>query len=132
MPRPVVGIICNKSVLNDQYEIFGGGRMNVEAVSDVVGAMPVLIPTDPDAICLDTLMDRCDGFLFTGGRPNVHPEEYGETYTDAHGVMDRDRDAIALPLIPRAGRTGAAPVGDLPRVSGGGGGLWQHALSRNP
>lgn len=99
MSRPVVGIICNKSVLNDDYEIFGGGTMNVEAVSDVVGAMPVLIPTDPNAICIDTLMDRCDGFLFTGGRPNVHPEEYGESYTDAHGVMDRDRDAIALPLI---------------------------------
>jgi putative glutamine amidotransferase len=41
----------------------------------------------------------CDGFLFTGGRPNVHPEEYGEAETEAHGTFDRARDAIALGLI---------------------------------
>jgi len=37
--------------------------------------------------------------VFTGGRPNVHPEEYGEPETEAHGTFDRDRDALALPLI---------------------------------
>ena len=99
MSRPVVGIICNKSTLNDDYEIFGGGTMNVQAVSDVVGAMPLLVPTDPGAVCLESLMACCDGFLFTGGRPNVHPEEYGESYTEAHGDMDRQRDALTLPLI---------------------------------
>ncbi len=99
MSRPVVGIICNKSVLSDDYEIYGGGIMNIEAVSDVAGAMPLLIPTDPRAVDLESVMECCDGFLFTGGRPNVHPEEYGETYTEAHGEMDRDRDGLALPLI---------------------------------
>ncbi|MEM7321404.1 MAG: gamma-glutamyl-gamma-aminobutyrate hydrolase family protein, partial [Pseudomonadota bacterium] len=34
-----------------------------------------------------------------GGRPNVHPEEYGENETLAHGEFDRARDAITLPLV---------------------------------
>lgn len=99
MSRPVVGIICNKNTLEGDFQIFAGARMNVQAVSDVTRALPLLIPPDPDAVCIDTLMEICDGFLFTGGRPNVHPEEYGEDYTEAHGVMDRDRDGVALPLI---------------------------------
>ena len=37
--------------------------------------------------------------MFTGGRPNVHPEEYGEVATEAHGDFDRGRDAIALGII---------------------------------
>jgi putative glutamine amidotransferase len=44
-------------------------------------------------------MEVCDGFMLTGGRPNVHPEEYGETPTEAHGDFDRARDAITLPLV---------------------------------
>ena len=57
------------------------------------------MPTDPDYFDLNDLMDACDGFLFTGGRPNVHPSEYGEEETEAHGAFDRDRDAVPLPLI---------------------------------
>ncbi len=45
-------------------------------------------------------MASCDGFLFTGGRPNVHPEEYGEEETEAHGAFDRGpRPSDHLPLI---------------------------------
>ena len=37
--------------------------------------------------------------MLTGGRPNVHPEEYGHAPTEAHGTFDRKRDAIALGLV---------------------------------
>ena len=37
--------------------------------------------------------------MLTGGRPNVHPSEYGEDETPAHGAFDRARDALTLPLI---------------------------------
>lgn len=43
-------------------------------------------------------MDCFDGFLLTGGRPNIHPEEYGEEETPAHGAFDRRRDALVLEL----------------------------------
>uniref|UniRef100_UPI003564A9B5 gamma-glutamyl-gamma-aminobutyrate hydrolase family protein n=1 Tax=Actibacterium sp. TaxID=1872125 RepID=UPI003564A9B5 len=70
-----------------------------EAISGVSGALPLLIPADPRFVSVAELIETCDGFLFTGGRPNVHPEEYGEPATEAHGAFDRARDAITLPLI---------------------------------
>ncbi len=99
MKRPVVGIIGNHHLINDTYEVHGGGRMNSEAVSEVADALPVIIPADPALVRVDDLMQSCDGFLFTGGRPNVHPEEYGHAETPAHGTFDRPRDRVALPLI---------------------------------
>jgi len=97
--RPVVGIIGNHHLINDQYAVQAGGTMNCEAVSEVSGALPVLIPADPAFVSVDELLETCAGFVFTGGRPNVHAEEYGEEHTEAHGLHDRNRDAVTLPLI---------------------------------
>jgi putative glutamine amidotransferase len=99
MARPVVGIIGNSYLLNDQYPVHAGGVMNSDAISSVSGCLPLLIPSDPAYVSVEELLDVCDGFLLTGGRPNVHPEEYGEAETLAHGDFDRARDAIALPLV---------------------------------
>lgn len=97
--RPVVGIIGNFHVINDRYPAHSAGTMNSHAVADVAGAMPLIIPTDPGLVSVEELLEACDGFLLTGGRPNVHPSEYGEEETPAHGAFDRARDAITLPLI---------------------------------
>ncbi|WP_108484678.1 gamma-glutamyl-gamma-aminobutyrate hydrolase family protein [Oceaniglobus ichthyenteri] len=99
MTRPIVGIIGNHNLLHDQYPVTAGGLMNTEAVADVSGALPLLIPADPRFVSVAELLEACDGFLLTGGRPNVHPEEYGETPTPAHGDFDRARDSITLPLV---------------------------------
>ncbi|MFN4099889.1 MAG: gamma-glutamyl-gamma-aminobutyrate hydrolase family protein [Pararhodobacter sp.] len=97
--RPVVGVIGNTAVLNETYQVHAGGTMNSAAIAEVSGAIPLLIPADPRYVTVNELLDVCDGFLLTGGRPNVHPEEYGEPETPAHGTFDRSRDAITLPLI---------------------------------
>lgn len=99
MARPVVGIIGNHHLINDEYPTHAGGRMNSEAVRDICNALPLIVPSDPALVDIEDLMATCDGFLFTGGRPNVHPEEYGEEYTEAHGAIDRNRDRVVLPLI---------------------------------
>ncbi|SDX38637.1 gamma-glutamyl-gamma-aminobutyrate hydrolase family protein [Litoreibacter albidus] len=99
MARPVVGIIGNSYLINDTFPAHAAGSMNCEAVAQVSRALPVIVPSCPSLIDVDELMARCDGFLFTGGRPNVHPEEYGEAETEAHGAFDRARDRLALPLI---------------------------------
>ena len=97
--RPKVGIIGNSYLVNDEYPAHAGGTMNSEAIAEVSGCMPLLIPSDPRFVTVDELLESFDGFLFTGGRPNVHPNEYGEAATEAHGAFDRARDAITLPLI---------------------------------
>ena len=99
MPRPIIGIIGNHHLINDQYPTHAGGTMNSQAVAEVSGGLPMVIPADPKLVSVADLLEVCDGFLFTGGRPNVHPEEYGEAETEAHGAFDRARDAVALPLI---------------------------------
>ncbi len=99
MTRPVIGIIGNSQLLNDQYPAHAGGTMNSCAIAHVSECLPMIIPADPDLVSVSELLAICDGFLLTGGRPNVHPSEYGEVETPAHGDFDRCRDAITLPLI---------------------------------
>lgn len=97
--RPVVGIIGNMNLLNESYPVHAGGTMNSEAIAEVSGCLPIIIPSDPRFVSVPELLELCDGFLLTGGRPNVHPSEYGEDETPAHGTFDRCRDAITLPLV---------------------------------
>ena len=109
--RPVVGIIGNMNLLDNDYPVHAGGTTNSAAVAEVAGCMPLLIPTDPRFVSVDELMATCDGFLLTGGRPNVHPEEYGEAPTEAHGAFDRARDAITLPLVRQCLAAGQPVLG---------------------
>ncbi|MCR8726794.1 gamma-glutamyl-gamma-aminobutyrate hydrolase family protein [Frigidibacter sp. ROC022] len=99
MARPVVGIIGNAHLINDTYQTHAGGAMNSAAVAEVADCLPLIVPSDPELAPIEDLLEACDGFLFTGGRANVHPEEYGEVATPAHGSFDRARDRLALPLI---------------------------------
>lgn len=99
MTRPVIGIIGNRYLVNDEYPTHAGGRMTSEAVSKVSGAVPLIVPSDPELVDIPDLLDACDGFVLTGGRPNVHPEEYGHDETEAHGTFDRARDRLVLPLV---------------------------------
>ena len=98
MTRARVGIITNHMV-REEYRAHSGGVMCIEAVAEVSDCMPLLIPADPRYVSVEELLDTFDGFLLTGGRPNVHPEEYGEEATEAHGAFDRARDSVTLPLV---------------------------------
>lgn len=97
--RPVVGIIGNFFLVNDEYPAHSGGRMNSEAVCDVSCALPLIVPTDPALVNVSDLMAACDGFVFTGARANIHPEHYNEEPTEAHGAFDEARDSVTMPLI---------------------------------
>ena len=111
MRKPVVGIIANVFMINDQYPAQASGNMNIEAIAQVAGAVPVIVPALSDCVDIDEIMGVCDGFLLTGGRPNVHPKEYGREPTDAHGTFDRDRDRVALPLIRACVEAGQPVLG---------------------
>jgi len=111
MGKPVIGIIGNRYLINDEYPVHSAGEMNSAAVARVCGALPLIVPTDPDIVDINDLMDSCDGFLFTGARPNVHPDEYGHEATEAHGDFDRGRDRIALPLIRKCVARGMPILG---------------------
>ena len=111
MRKPVVGIVANTHLINNQYLIQGSGNMSIEALATVIGAQPIIIPAMPEHIDMTMMMQMCDGFLLTGGRPNVHPEEYGHEPTEAHGEFDRGRDGITLPLIRACVESGQPILG---------------------
>lgn len=96
--RPVVGVIGNHYIMDDRYAVHASGVINTQAVAEVAGCLPLIVPSGAHVEVAD-LLEACDGFLFTGGQPNVHPSEYGHEETPAHGKFDRGRDQIALGLL---------------------------------
>ncbi len=109
--RPVIGIISNFYELNDQYPVYSAGTMNTEAIARVSGCIPLIVPAIPDYASVEDLMAHFDGFVLTGGRPNVHPEEYGHEETEAHGEFDRNRDRLVLPLVRACVEAGQPVMG---------------------
>lgn len=99
MPKPVIGILANATMIDADYPAYSVGRHNVEAIAELVGGTPIMIPGDPDLADPAHMIEICDGFVLPGGRPNVHPSEYGHAETEAHGGFDRGRDGTALALI---------------------------------
>ncbi len=95
--RPVVGVIGNQYLMNDRYAIHASGVINITAVSEVAQCLALIVPSC-DQVDVEDLLEACDGFVLTGGQPNVHPSEYGHEETPAHGAFDRDRDRLALGL----------------------------------
>src|SRR6056297_1911517 len=111
MARPVIGIMASRRLVDDQYVVDMAGRLNAEALARVTGALPVVIPADPGIAPPEDLLETCSGFLFPGGRANVHPQEYGHDETEAHGAFDLGRDALALALIRAAVERGQPVLG---------------------
>ena len=109
--RPVIGILGNAFLVNDQYPASLAGEMNMSAVARAADCLPLIVPAMPEVAPIPELLEACDGFVFTGGRANVHPSHYGEDETEAHGPFDPKRDGVALPLIRAAVEAGAPVLG---------------------
>lgn len=99
MARPLVGILASDHLAEDSYDVQMVGQRTIEAVAQVSGCLPLLIPGLPDSVDIADLLATLDGLVLPGARANVHPMYYGEELTDAHGVMDEGRDALGQPLI---------------------------------
>ena len=47
MRRPVIGIVGNNYLVNDEYPVHASGQMNCAVVSEVMNCIPMIIPTNP-------------------------------------------------------------------------------------
>jgi len=111
MTRPVIGIIGNEHIIGGDYHVQGTGIINIRAVACVVKGLPLMVPADPRFVDVPSLLEACDGFILTGGRPNVHPKYYGEEETPAHGAFDQCRDILVLEVIRDAVERGQPVLG---------------------
>ena len=83
----------------------------VRAVATVSGALPLALPAMAEGVDADSLIDSIDGIVLTGSPSNVAPERYGAAPLPASVLLDRDRDAAVLPLLPRLLAAGVPVLG---------------------
>ncbi|MGH7056512.1 MAG: gamma-glutamyl-gamma-aminobutyrate hydrolase family protein [Acetobacteraceae bacterium] len=103
MTKPLVGISCCRK----QFGTYGSPNhaasdTYVRATDEVVGALPVLIPANGNAMCAAGLLEHLDGIILTGSRSNVCPSCYGGPPHAKGTPEDEARDAVTLPLIRHA------------------------------
>jgi len=100
-PRPIVAVPADRRVLNPHPSHIVGEKY-VKALLDGSDALPMIVPSLPDDIAVDEILDRVDGVLLTGSYSNVEPRHYGDNDEDHLGDRDPNRDAMTLPLAIRA------------------------------
>ena len=111
-PTPLVGLPC---CLKRDGTMAGHrvGDKYVTAVSEIVGACPVLVPALEGGVDVEALIYRLDGLVLTGSPSNVDPAHYGgapqQPTEDGYGEHDPARDSVTLPLI-RAAVAAGVPV----------------------
>ncbi|MGO9718992.1 MAG: gamma-glutamyl-gamma-aminobutyrate hydrolase family protein, partial [Steroidobacteraceae bacterium] len=98
---PLIGIPADRRLCG-KHHFHMVGEKYIEAIAQGAKAMPVLIPALGSDLDPDSLMESCDGLLFTGSASNVEPHHYGGPASEPGTLHDPNRDATTLPLIPRA------------------------------
>lgn len=98
---PLIGIPA--SFLDRQgFRMHAVGQANVDAVANVAGGVPVVIPAIAERLDVVDLLANLDGIMLTGGVSNVEPRHYGGAPSREGDQHDPLRDATSLPLIRAA------------------------------
>lgn len=88
----VQGVPVPVHLVHDKY---------VRAMTEGAGVLPWVLPSLGEALEFEALLDRADGFFFTGSPSNIGPKHYGAEADPDTALYDPSRDATTLALIPR-------------------------------
>lgn len=94
MAKPWIGVTPLWDEDRDSYWMLPGYLQGIEAA----GGLPVMLPMTTDEEILRALVQRLDGFLFTGGH-DVSPAVYGAAPTPQCGTPCPARDAMETRLL---------------------------------
>lgn len=101
MSRPIVVIpSCTKDIGGLTFDAVG--RKYSAAVAEVAECQPLLMPLGKSMADIGSVLDVADGVLLSGSLSNVEPLHYGDELPLDPKSVDRDRDALTLPLIRTA------------------------------
>ena len=103
--RPIIAVSADRRVLHPHPSHVSGEKY-LKALLNGSNALPFIVPSLPDDIEVDEILDRVDGVTLTGSYSNVEPHHYGGDVGDHIGDADPHRDAMTLPLALRALETG--------------------------
>ena len=104
--RPLIGI--TPGFMDEKSRILIS-KGYVEGVNRA-GGFAVLLPLSVDEAVLEAAMDRCDGFLLSGG-PDIDAKYYGELNYRFNGVINPDRDRMEIYIAQHAVAEGKAVLG---------------------
>src|SRR5258706_11042875 len=99
---PLIGITCGSSALDPEAKN-PQDRLNFAYSLAVAGAgaAPVIVPNLNGLSAVETLLDRLDGLVLSGGY-DVHPRFFDEATLNGSVEIDEPRDAAELLLIRAA------------------------------
>ena len=102
---PIVGLIVNvdKDLRINMHGAYG------QAIS-CSGGIPLVLPYIENEEIIAEFVDRCDGFLFTGGA-DVDPRYYGEEKKSTCGETEPNRDKLEMAVLSRALKSGKPIMG---------------------
>jgi putative glutamine amidotransferase len=100
MQSPVIGVTSTRQTSEHGYPILTITEAYIQSLVQA-GACPVIIPLGLSKLELNSLLDRLDGLLFSGGG-DVHPAHYGNQFHPLVDDVILDRDEMELYLIPEA------------------------------
>ncbi|WP_158803462.1 gamma-glutamyl-gamma-aminobutyrate hydrolase family protein [Acidisoma sp. L85] len=100
---------CRKEFEPSEALAHAASDTYVQAVSDIIGAFPLLIPANGAGGDVERLLGLFDGIILTGSYSNIGPGHYGAEPHDTETHEDPQRDGVTLPLI-RAAIQHAVPI----------------------
>lgn len=87
------------------------GEKYLRAVTEVAGALPVLIPALGRGLALRGLLADLDGLVLPGSPSNIEPHQYGDEPSWPGNLHDPHRDDTTLRLVPLAIELGLPVLG---------------------
>ena len=109
--KPVVGVIGSAHLAEGKFPAQRVSERILLAAANAADALPLIFAGSPEITDIGALLDTVDGVLLTGARANVHPSYFGLEEDPRHEPYDRNRDALALPLIEACVRRGVPLFG---------------------
>ena len=102
MKKPLVGISTNEIVnFNGRQISHSTGLRYVNAVMRFSNVIPILIPSFLSKRDIETLLNKLDGVVLTGGRANIEPKHYDGKNFPPDELIDPGRDDVVLEIIPQ-------------------------------
>src|SRR5512139_2080104 len=97
MPKPLIGLTTSRIPNQDGFPTFAVNEAYSRSIS-TAGGIPILIPLDLSGSDLDTLLERVDGIVFTGGY-DIDPHIYGGQPHPKVIHIDQARDETEIHLV---------------------------------
>ncbi|MDR6788728.1 putative glutamine amidotransferase [Sphingomonas sp. BE138] len=94
--KPIIGVLCCNEVVQRPVQVVA--TRFVAPLATLSDACVLLVPAIAAVTDARALAAQLDGLLLTGSRSNVAPTRYGAASDSGGGVLDPDRDEVALTL----------------------------------